>query len=176
MDEEQWEWVVKELGRLEGTGAVEFLGEGEEMPVGMDYGSPVFLVPKSGPKKWRLVIDMREVNKGLTAEKFKMEKIEEFVKWTAEGWWGFTLDLKEGYFHQRLSERGSKWCGFVVEGKEGKRWYKYRVLPFRLSLSPKHFTDLVKPLLKGGGRKGRSAWHSSTIWHLQRRRGRRLWS
>ena len=27
------------------------------------YGSPVFVVPKKGPKKWRMVVDLRLLNK-----------------------------------------------------------------------------------------------------------------
>jgi hypothetical protein len=157
LEEEQWEWLKKEFARIEGTGAVEWVGEeGDEMPEGLLYASPVFLVPKTGPKKWRLVIDMRVVNKGLRAPKFKMDRLEEFVRWARKGWFVFTLDLKEGYFHQRLSEEGSKWCGFVVVNRETgrKKWGRYRVLPFGLCLSPQHFTELVKPLLKRWRRRG----------------------
>ena len=46
LDMEQREWAVGELERLVKSGAVLFLGEGESMPEGLWFASPVFTVPK----------------------------------------------------------------------------------------------------------------------------------
>ena len=104
LEKEQREWAVKELERLVLTGAVVFLGEGEDMPEGLWFASPVFTVPKPGPKRFRLVVDMRRLNEGLEVRKFKFERVEEFVNLLGRGWYMFTMDLAEGYFHQLLEE------------------------------------------------------------------------
>jgi hypothetical protein len=151
----QVEWLLVEFRRLVGTEGVVYLGVSDAMPKELDYASPVFLVPKSGPKKYRLVVDMRQPNLGLFPPTFKMDRLEEFVRYAGKDWWGFTLDLREGYFHQLLSERAKRWVGAVFRDGEGKlHWYQYQVIPFGLNLSPVHFTELVKVLLKKWRRAG----------------------
>ena len=143
---EQWAWLQAEVRRIQETGAVTVLGRGEFPARELKFASPVFLTKKKGPKKWRLVVDMREVNKGIVAPKFKYEKLEDFARLLRRNYFLFTLDLKEGYFHQRLAPEAAEWCGAVLRDQDTGElvWLRYNVLPFGLSLSPWHFSMLVK--------------------------------
>jgi hypothetical protein len=111
LDKSQSEWLEEEIERLVASGGMKDLGVSDTIPPGLDFASAIFLVPKAGPKRFRLVVDMRPINKGLHPPKFKMERIEELVQFACPGWLMFTLDLKEGYFHQLLSERAKRWAG-----------------------------------------------------------------
>ena len=116
----------------------------------------MFLAPKKGPKKYRLVVDLRIVNLGLRSPKFKFEKVEDFIGLVGRGWYLFTLDLVEGYFHQRLNDEAKKWTGWVVRNQETRQldWYRIEVLPFGISLAPSHFTQLVKCTMRRWRREG----------------------
>ncbi|ELR11802.1 uncharacterized protein ACA1_362890 [Acanthamoeba castellanii str. Neff] len=61
----QQTWLLTEVERLVTTGVVELMGIGPSKPTGICYVLPVFCVPKKGPKKWRLVIDMHRINLGI---------------------------------------------------------------------------------------------------------------
>ena len=58
----QQEWVRKELDRLIKSAAIGCLGSQVTRPKFLLEVSPVFLVPKKGPKKWQMVIDLRRLN------------------------------------------------------------------------------------------------------------------
>lgn len=70
---EEREWINLELEHLRSTGAIELVGQGKERPEFLLEVSPVFVVPKQGPKKFRLVIDLRRLNKTLPKKSFKFE-------------------------------------------------------------------------------------------------------
>src|SRR5689334_14006807 len=55
-------WTDKELARIVASGAVEIVGFGIRKPSGIRLVSKIRLAPKKGPKKFRLVINMRPLN------------------------------------------------------------------------------------------------------------------
>lgn len=49
-----------------------------------EYNNPIFLVPKkplpgSKDKRWRLVVDFRQLNKKISADKFPLPRIDEIL-------------------------------------------------------------------------------------------------
>lgn len=54
--------------------------------------------------------------------------------------WGTTVDLKDAYFHIAILPKHRQFLRFAYEGKT----YKYRVLPFGLSLAPRMFTKCLE--------------------------------
>ena len=66
------------------------------------YNSPILLVPKKSDnleKKWRLVIDYRQLNKKVMPDKFPLPRIESILDQLGRAKYFSTLDLMSG-FHQ----------------------------------------------------------------------------
>lgn len=62
----------------------QLIEEGIVEPSVSEYKSPPLLVPKksmpkSAEKRWRLVVDYRQVNKKLLADKFHLPRIEDIL-------------------------------------------------------------------------------------------------
>lgn len=142
--EEEEEWTDREIARLVQTGALEDMGGSRDPPEGIAEVSPIRLAPKAGPKRFRLVVNMRRLNRHLTSRAVKYEGIKVARKLLKKGWWMGSFDLKEGYFHAAIRRRDCKWLGIRWRG----RWYRYTVLPFGLSHSPFVFTKLMRPLVE----------------------------
>jgi hypothetical protein len=114
------------------------------MPVKLKIMSKIRLAPKKGPKKFRLVINMRPLNGSLPDLHVKYEGLNAALLLLQKGWWMFKCDLKEGYFHINMHPQSLPLMGFCWK----KRWYRYRVLPFGLKHSPIVFSRVVRTLVK----------------------------
>ena len=55
---------------------------------------PTILVPKPKKKQWRLILDLRNLNKFLKAEKFKIDTLETISTSLQTGAWVTSIDLK----------------------------------------------------------------------------------
>lgn len=84
--EEEKEWISRELERLRATGAIALAAEGDQRPECLLEVSPVFVVPKQGPKSFRLVIDLRRLNKTLPKKSFKFEGIGTLLRTIGRKW------------------------------------------------------------------------------------------
>jgi hypothetical protein len=131
LSKEETQWLQVEVGQLECHRVVELMGEGEQ-PAGIQFISPVFLVPKKGPKQYQLVIDMHAVNKGLATRKCKFNSLASVAWLAGKGWWMITFDLAQGYHHMMVKPKTRELLGFKV----GQKWYWYTVMPFSLKWSP----------------------------------------
>ena len=82
-----------------------------------DWNSPVLLVPKGkNSKEFRIVQDMRSLNKCLTPKKFAFPTIDEFL-FSLHGWKvASTLDIKHAFWNLRLSDQSSEMCAFYALG------------------------------------------------------------
>ena len=67
------------------------------------YNSPILLVPKKSQneniKKWRLVVDFRQLNKKLSPDKYPLPRIDDILDQLGRTKYFTTLDLMSG-FHQ----------------------------------------------------------------------------
>ena len=52
LEKKQGNWMLTEIKRLVWAGSVIDLGEQDSMPEELSFASPMFLVPKVGPKLW----------------------------------------------------------------------------------------------------------------------------
>jgi hypothetical protein len=112
--------------------------------------SSVHLVPKKGLKKFRAVINLKGVNKGLMVKKTKFEHLQFVIPYIQKGDWMITFDIKEGYHHVKIHPES--WDLLAIEWK-GKK-YVNTVLPFGLAESPYIFTKVVKVMVKYLREKG----------------------
>lgn len=146
---EQTEWLRVEIQRLVAVKAIAWVGKGER-PQCIKCVSPVFLVPKTGPKKWRLVIDNRRLNAMMVDQTCKFEGIDQIIRNLGRGWWFITWDLAQGYHHVQMTKESAMWLGFQV----GEDWYVYLVIPFGMKWSPFIFTKVVRPMIRQWRRMG----------------------
>ena len=99
-----------QLGKLEAGGVI---AVGEPC----DWNSPVVLVSKGNRSEFRIVQDMREINKSLLPKKFVLPSIDEFL-YSLHGWKiASSLDIKHAFWNLRLSENSSKICAFHALGQ-----------------------------------------------------------
>ena len=141
---EHAEFLDGYLPQLVAQGAVQELAE---RPWGV---SPLNVVPKATPGKFRLILDLRELNKHLQEFTFNMETLHRRRSGFRRGDWMFSIDLESGYFHLPIRPEDRTLLGFEWRG----RWYVFCVLPFGLSSAPFAFTKLMKQLANHWRRKG----------------------
>ncbi len=106
------------------------------------FYSPYFIVPKKRGGL-RPILDLRVLNRALHKLPFKMRMRRRIIKCIQPQDWFAAIDLKDAYFHVSILLRHRPFLRFAFEG----RAWQYRVLPFRLSLSPHVFTKVVEGTL-----------------------------
>lgn len=106
------------------------------------YNSPVLLVPKksvSGDKKWRLVIDFRQVNKKIIADRYPLPRIDDILDQLGRAKWFSVLDLMSGFHQVPLEENSRDITSFTVDSGT----FRFKRLPFGLSVSPNSFQRMM---------------------------------
>jgi hypothetical protein len=68
------------------------------------WASRMFLVPKSGVNKLRLIIDIRPMTKVLQGAKLKYETLKHLKNLTRTGDWMVPFDLTDGYYTLGIRE------------------------------------------------------------------------
>ena len=104
--------------------------------------SNIFLVPKPDGSS-RVIIDLSKLNEFIQKESFKMDSLETAKDLMRKNVWMASLDLKDAYFSLPIAEEFQKFLVFQWDGK----FYKYVVLPFGITLAPRVFTKVMKPVL-----------------------------
>ena len=91
----------------------EFLDDGIVRPITSEWGAPALLVPK--PKGgWRLVIDLRELNKHIPHDVYEPPSCDLCLEWLAGKPYRTTADMRWGFHQVLLSERAQKIFTFVT--------------------------------------------------------------
>lgn len=112
------------------------------------YNSPIILVPKkseSDEKKFRLVIDYRQLNKKIENDKFPITRLEDALDQMGRAKYFSTLDLTSS-FHQIGLEKDSKKCT-AFSTQDGH--YQFKRLPFGLKISSNSFQRMITIALAG---------------------------
>ena len=113
------------------------------------YLSPIVLISKPDGSK-RLCIDYRGVNKNIKLDIQPLPRLDELVEEVAGNKYYCTLDLKDAYYQCQLDEESRD----ITTFSDGKNLYRFKRLPFGLSVAPAMFTrvmqEVLKPLIKLG--------------------------
>ena len=130
-------WLDSAMEELLGAGAVRQV---HQRPT---VCSPLDVVPKDiNMTKFRLILDLRYVNKFCTKFKFSMETLARRRSMITPGCFMFSVDLTSAYHHVEIREEDQQYMGFCWRGK----YYVFCCLPFGGSYSPSAFTQLSKQL------------------------------
>lgn len=112
------------------------------------YNSPVFLVPKksqNGEKKWRLVIDFRELNTKIIPDRYPIPRIDEILDGLGNAIYFSTLDMQSGFHQIKLSKSSRKCTAFSTELGH----FQFKRLPFGINICPNSFQRMVNLATSG---------------------------
>ena len=105
--------------------------------------SPLSVVPKKGPKKYRLIHDLRIINEKSVAPSLVYEDILTATSLCEPNDYLTTLDIKDGYHHISVHKDYRTYLGFQFEN----HYYEFCVLPFGLNLSCYAFIKTIRVVL-----------------------------
>jgi len=130
------EEIQKQVGKLISDKIVE--------PSVSEYNSPLLLVPKkslpnSQEKKWRLVIDYRQINKKLLSDKFPLPRIDDILDQLGRAKYFSCLDLMSGFHQIELEENSRNITSFSTSNGS----YRFTRLPFGLKIAPNSFQRMM---------------------------------
>lgn len=123
------------------------LNDGIIQPSTSPYNNPILLVPKKSEtdKKWRLVIDFRQLNKNISPDKFPLPRIDEILDQLGRAKYFSTLDLMSGFHQIPLTDASKKFTAF----SSSKGHFEFNRLPFGLNISPNSFQRMMSIALCG---------------------------
>jgi len=136
-------------GEREGLNVVlqEYLQLGAVQAVPQDtplFLSPVFGRPKPEAGKWRLIMDLKALNRYIRSEHFHMEDIRAVTRMLQPGDFLTKLDLKHAYFHLPIAEAHRPWMGFQWDGQK----YIWRTMCFGLNTAPRLWSKTIRVPVK----------------------------
>ena len=144
------EFLEHELDRLKSIGAIE-----ECMPCTEQFLSFSFLRPKPNGK-FRFILNLKNLNRFITTEHFKLEDIRSAVNLLAKDDFLASLDLQDAYLLVPVRKQDRIYLRFEYKNKT----WQFNCLPFGLAPAPYLFTKLMKPVVS----KLRSLGYRSTIY------------
>ena len=112
------------------------------------YNSPILVVPKKSTtddKKWRLVIDFRQLNKKILGDKFPLPRIDDILDQLGRAKYFSTLDLMSGFHQIEIDEESKQFTAFSTDTGH----YEFKRLPFGLNISPNSFQRMMTIALSG---------------------------
>jgi len=129
-------WMDREMERWR------LVGAGAEIPAYL-FLNPVRLVPKKGPKLFRLVSNMRKLNKSVMTVPCIYEDLSSILKMIHPRAFFVTRDMQDGYFHVKIHPDSAPLLAFRWRSKI----LTHLALPFSLTQSPGIFTQVIQSLI-----------------------------
>jgi hypothetical protein len=106
--------------------------------------SSIYTVPKRDSDRRRPVNNLRWVNSHLPRIKFKMSTIKDVKAAITRDCFMTSIDLSDCFWGVPVCKRDQKFLAFTWRGKT----YRFRCLPFGLSLSPMFITKIYKHVVE----------------------------
>jgi len=113
------------------------------------HRSPLFVIPKSNGQL-RPVLNLRQVNSHIPRQPFKMESLLQVCRMLRSKDWLTSIDLTDAFLHILIHKASRRYFQFDWGG----HWYQFRCLPFGLSLSPRIFTKILRPVIRWARAQG----------------------
>ena len=128
--------IKEAIIQLQAKGAVKAVQEETNQ-----FTSTLFIVKQAS--KNRPIFNLKNLNRFVQSQKFKMEGLEAVRKLIQPGDFMMKLDLQDAYFSIPIHNSHKKYLRFVFQGIT----YEFQCLPFGLSSAPRTFTKLLKPVM-----------------------------
>lgn len=112
------------------------------------YNSPLLVVPKKSAgddKKFRLVVDFRQINKKIMDDKFPLTRLDDILDGIGRAKYFSTLDLSNSFHQIELEESSRPITAFSTN----KGHYQFKRLPFGLKISTNSFQRMLSITLAG---------------------------
>ena len=106
--------------------------------------SRAFLVPKASGTGWRLVIDLRELNRYCSVRRMKMETLKHLGIIAKPGDWWVSFDLVDGFYALGVHEDYRDYFALNINGQI----YHFAAIPQGWSLSPFIFQKFTEVFTK----------------------------
>lgn len=106
------------------------------------FVSPINVVPKKN-KKYRLITNLKLLNDHIEKKSFRNEDIRTTIELVESNDDMVSLDLKDCFYHLPVHTMFRDYLGIFFEGK----FYRWRVLPFGLCLSPYFCAKIIRPIV-----------------------------
>jgi hypothetical protein len=105
-----------------------------------EFISNVFLREKKDPGKYRMILNLTDLNEFVTYRKFKMDTFETALTLLTPNCYMASLDYTDAYYSLAIHTADRKYLRFISEGP----LYEYTSLPNGLSSACIFFTKVVK--------------------------------
>ena len=106
-----------------------------------DIISPIFILPKKEPGKYRVIFNLKKLNESVIYRKFKLDTLEAAIKLLKPNCFMTSIDLRDTYYSIPIAPEYRKYLKFSWRGV----LYQFTVLPMGLTSSPRIFTKVLKP-------------------------------
>lgn len=121
----------------------EWMEEGIVQVSFSEYSSPLVLVKKKDGS-FRVCVDYRSLNKKIIKDEFPLPVIDDMIDKLCDAKVFSILDLKNGFFHLKVSEESIPYTSFVTHHGQ----FEFRRAPFGLSICPKFFMRYVSIIFR----------------------------
>lgn len=129
--------MQKSIDQLLGMGAIKRARECKGQ-----FISKIFLTPKKDGQ-FRFILNLKSLNKFVANKHFKLEDFKTVKNLIKKDCFMATMDLKDAYFLVPVQKRFRKYLRFTFQNK----LYEFNCLPFGLSIAPRIFTKIMKPVV-----------------------------
>ena len=136
MKENEQEFVRQKLIDLQRSGCIEEIKRPTD-----GWISNIFLRPKKDGS-YRLILNLKPLNKYIAYKKFKMPSIRTVVHMIKKDDQMISVDLRDAYSHAAMSRDHFRFLQFKFEG----RYYRYKVLPNGIAVGPHFFVQMTKSI------------------------------
>lgn len=115
-----------------------------------EYNSPILLVPKKclpgqTEKRYRFVVDYRQLNKKLLSDKFPLPRVDDILDRLGKARYFSLIDLLNGFYQIELDEESKNITSFSTD----KGSFKFNCIPFGLKIGPNSFQRMMTLAFSG---------------------------
>jgi len=115
-----------------------------------EFVSSIFLRLKKNGVDYRMILNLKELNKFIVYRHFKMDSLKTVTDLMTQGCFMASIDIKDAYYTVPIATEHQKFLKFRWRDK----LYQYTCLPNGLASAPRIFTKLLKPVFNILRQKG----------------------